>query len=102
VDGKRGRSIPLETREKVIALIDQAVVNGARSEQACHLVGIHLRTRQRWSRDKGLLDKRTFRKLTPPNKLSSLKLLSTASYVRISYCVIVNVHGLNRDKSPGS
>jgi transposase InsO family protein len=95
VDGKRGRSIPLETREKVIALIDQAVVNGARSEQACHLVGIHLRTSQRWSRDKGLLDKRTFRKLTPPNKLSAIErckiisIVSSNEYSALPPCQIV-------------
>lgn len=95
MDGKRGRSIPLETREKVIALIDQAVVNGARSEQACHLVGIHLRTSQRWSRDKGLLDKRTFRKLTPPNKLSAIErckiisIVSSNEYSALPPCQIV-------------
>jgi putative transposase len=95
VDGKRGRLIPSETRTKVLTLIDQAVANGAHSRQACHLVGINCRTRQRWCRDKGLRDKRTCRKLTPANKLSAIersKIISVVNsneYSALPPCQIV-------------
>lgn len=69
---KRGRLTPLSERHKIISLIDEAVVNGARKHEASHAIGISLRTLQRWNVDDIVtVDKRaTAERPEPSNKLS--------------------------------
>lgn len=61
-------------RTTLLALIEHAWRSGARLCVACDLVGLHVRTVQRWRRPDGLHgDRRTSgkrRATTPPNKLS--------------------------------
>jgi len=56
--GRRGRLISSEDRAQAIALITEAHANGARKHKACELLGISLRTLERWSRPAGTKDKR--------------------------------------------
>ncbi|TJR36079.1 hypothetical protein C9Z42_20755 [Escherichia coli] len=46
---QRGRLPPLLKRRKIIALVREAVSNGARKSQACRCIGISIRTLQRWT-----------------------------------------------------
>ncbi|EAC1461953.1 helix-turn-helix domain-containing protein [Escherichia coli] len=46
---QRGRLPPLLERRKIIALVREAVANGARKSQACRCIGISIRTLQRWT-----------------------------------------------------
>lgn len=56
-------------RQRAVKLIEEAVVAGARKEPACEVIGINLRTLQRWQHA-GDIDRRTQRLYTPVNKLS--------------------------------
>ncbi|HEN1606752.1 TPA: helix-turn-helix domain-containing protein, partial [Escherichia coli] len=49
---QRGRLTPLLERRKIISLIHEAVINGARKSQACRCIGISVRTLQRWTNGK--------------------------------------------------
>lgn len=51
-------------------MLDEAVAAGARSERACELLGLTIRTVQRWRTDDGDGDKRRGPASTPHNKLS--------------------------------
>ena len=65
--------IPLEDRQTLLALIDEAAAAGARLCAACELAGIHPRTVQRWRATEGLKvgDRRQMAtRPTPRNKLS--------------------------------
>jgi putative transposase len=53
-----------------LRLIDEAVAAGARLERACELLGLTIRTVQRWRADGGGEDKRRGPASTPHNKLS--------------------------------
>lgn len=53
-----------------IKLIDEAVTAGARQAKACEVLGISLRTLQRWKKQ-GSVDQRTQRQYTPSNKLTA-------------------------------
>jgi hypothetical protein len=44
----RGRMISLPDREHIVALIDEAVESGARRRPAAHLLGLSVRTVERW------------------------------------------------------
>lgn len=68
--GKRGRLIAMNEREKVVGLINESVASGARYKPACEIIGITLRTLQRWRQSQGLQDKRQLVKRIPANKLS--------------------------------
>lgn len=61
-------------RASVLDLIEQAWRSGARLRVACDLVGLHVRTFERWKRPQGPLgDRRAAgkrRAVSPPNKLS--------------------------------
>ena len=41
----------MKTREEYISLVDEAAAAGARREEACKLLGVRLRTLQRWRND---------------------------------------------------
>ena len=59
----------LTQRETIVRLIDDAIAQGARLSTACPIVGISVRTLQRW-RPRGLTevtaDQRPLAKRTPP------------------------------------
>jgi hypothetical protein len=71
--GKRGRKIELRERKKVIALIEEACSNGARLFKACEVVGISVRTVQRY-RQHGTIKadgrKAAAAERIPPNRLN--------------------------------
>ena len=45
---QRGRLTPLPERHKIIEMINQATRNGARKAIACKIIGLSVRTMQRW------------------------------------------------------
>jgi transposase InsO family protein len=55
----------------ILGLIDEAMSAGAREAPACKLLGIHVRTLQRWRAEGIGEDLRTGPNSTPPNKLSA-------------------------------
>jgi hypothetical protein len=59
-------------RRQAIALIDEAVAAGARRARACKLLGLSVRTVQRWNRDGGVLEDRRpgAERPSPPYALS--------------------------------
>lgn len=60
----------MEDRVRAIELIAEAVVNGARRVKACEVLGITIRTLQRWERAESLEDGRRGPKNGPANALS--------------------------------
>lgn len=62
--------IPEPERRQALALIDEAMQQGARKEPACAVLGLALRTVQRWERD-GLGDRRKGSRARPANALSA-------------------------------
>lgn len=64
--------INLSEREQILQWVDQAQSQGARRAKACALLGISLRTLQRWRDAHGTVsvDARTQRVLAPANKLT--------------------------------
>lgn len=67
--GGRGHLTHLDVRMQLLELIDEAIGAGARQRQACEVLGLSVRTLQRWQRSR-IGDKRSFREWIPPNKLS--------------------------------
>jgi transposase InsO family protein len=65
----------LSERNVVIALVNDAIVAGARQEQACDLIDLSERTLQRWKNDQAseIADRRTGRVQAPKNQLSPLE-----------------------------
>lgn len=59
-------------RQEMIKLVEEATTNGAKAEPACEIMGISIRTFQRWnSNDEPLIDKRrTCERKAPANKLT--------------------------------
>jgi transposase InsO family protein len=59
-------------RREAVELIEEAVAAGARKAQACELLGLSVRTVQRWTRDGGVGEDRrpSAVRPTPPNALS--------------------------------
>lgn len=62
-----------EQRKVIISLIKKACQNGARKALACGIVGITVRTLQRWLKADTLRDKRLDRGVIPANKLSEFE-----------------------------
>jgi putative transposase len=64
--------ISTRDRREVIELIEEAVAAGARKARACALLGLSVRTVQRWTRDGGVIEDRrpSAERPTPPNALS--------------------------------
>lgn len=60
-----------EVRQRMIGLIEQAHQDGARYKMACEVVGIDVRTYQRWKQQS--VDKRTTVVKKPVNKLTELE-----------------------------
>lgn len=68
--GKRGRLISSPKRQVALDLIAVAILNGARQQKACEVIGISTRTLQYW-RANGVIDQRQVVRKTPTNKLSN-------------------------------
>ena len=84
-----------EDREKIIGLIDEAVKSGATRAKACEIVGISVRTLQRWKEPDNAHDGRTEARHEPANKLSEeereeiVKVSNSPGYSDMSPCKIV-------------
>lgn len=63
----------LAQRQNIMRLIDQAVASGARQARACALIGLSVRTLQRWQADRRRGDGRTDRIQRPHNRLDPLE-----------------------------
>jgi putative transposase len=63
----------LAQRQTLISLLDEAVTNGARATRACQLIGLSLRTLQRWKGVPCQGDRRPARIQAPPNRFSDLE-----------------------------
>ncbi|EYF05457.1 IS3 family transposase [Chondromyces apiculatus] len=68
--GGRGRFHGPALRESVLALVDEAVMGGARLGAACHLLELSARTIQRWRTPDLRGDRRAARRTPPANRLS--------------------------------
>lgn len=68
--GVRGRLISASVRKEAIGLILEACLAGARKRKACEIIGLSVRTLERWEKDDGYHDKRQTVKRTPRNKLT--------------------------------
>lgn len=64
--------ISLSEREQILRWIDEAAAQGARRQKACELLGIRLRTLQRWRQGESPVqpDRRTQREVVAPHKLT--------------------------------
>lgn len=60
----------LSDRSAVLALVTEAVAQGARQHTACEMIGVAARTLQRWQRPETIEDGRRGPRATPRNKLS--------------------------------
>ncbi len=63
----------MEDRQTIHALLTEAVTNGARRKPACDILGISVRTWQRWQRGDNTVDGRQHVSRRPHNKLSNLE-----------------------------
>jgi putative transposase len=79
----------------VIKLITDACVAGAIKRQACELLGVSMRTVERWEKTDGLIDKRKQAAHSPANKLSEeergmvLAIANSKTYQNLPPCKIV-------------
>ncbi|MFT5099701.1 MAG: putative transposase [Planctomycetaceae bacterium] len=62
-------------RQKLVSWLQHAVVSGARRHKACEIIGLNIRTLQRWVTDDVVLkDRRPETQLRPQNKLTKLEI----------------------------
>jgi transposase len=66
----RGRRIDIQMREQCIELVSKAMKKGARKERACQILGVSVRTLERWECAKVKGDLRQGPNTTPANKIS--------------------------------
>lgn len=71
--GRRGRLITVEDKVEAMHLIQESCDAGCRIEKACEMLGIDIRTVQRWQKENGLEDKRNGPNISPANKLTDLE-----------------------------
>jgi transposase InsO family protein len=57
-------------RKQAVELLSEACRAGARKHQACEVLGVSMRTLERWEKENGLQDQRKQVKRTPVNKLT--------------------------------
>ena len=87
--------ITADQRAQAIRLITDACVAGAVKYQACELLGIAMRTVERWEKDDGLNDKRKQALHFPANKLTDaergmvLTIANSKEYQNLPPCKIV-------------
>lgn len=60
-------------KSQAIALIQEACKAGCRAQTACEMLGIDIRTLQRWKKEANLADKRYGPNRSPANKLSAIE-----------------------------
>ncbi len=65
----RGRLISSEDKQSVLQLISDACKAGARRSRAAQLLGLTIRSLQRWAKN-GIADKRKGSRASPANKMS--------------------------------
>lgn len=93
--GARGRKIDPEQKLKVLKLIAEANKKGARLKLSCNLVGISIKTYQRWKKADNLMDRRKAVPRVPANKLSAqerkmiLATCNSKAYQDLPPCKIV-------------
>lgn len=63
--------ITVDERKTILYELDVAILAGASAFNACFLIGLSLRTRQRWQSDQGGIDKRSQTVKQPKNALTS-------------------------------
>ena len=63
----------LPQRQRINAMIEQAIHDGARQAKACEVIGVSVRTLQRWQQDLARADGRPQRQQHPHNRLSDLE-----------------------------
>ena len=73
MESRRGRLIMQEQKIKNIQWINQAVSDGALQSKACAILGISVRTLQRWRNSTDLIDGRSKPKKKPSNALSEFE-----------------------------
>jgi transposase InsO family protein len=82
-------------RQKAIELIKQACCDGARKKQACEILGLSMRTIERWQKERDTQDKRCYAKKSPKNKLTEherrmiLMIANSKKYRDLPPCKIV-------------
>ena len=82
-------------RKQAVELIQEACQAGARRSKACDLVGLSLRTLERWEKENGLMDKRASAQRTPTNKLTQeernrvLQIANSPLYQNLPPCKII-------------
>ena len=62
--------ISFPKRQQAVELISSACYAGARKQKACEILGLSVRTVERWEKGNGFQDQRQLNKRTPKNKLS--------------------------------
>ena len=93
--GKRGRLIPASERSQAIILIKEASLAGARKHKSCEILGVTLRTLERWEKDGGHHDKRASaprvvaNKLTPEENETVLTMVNSPPYQHLPPSKIV-------------
>lgn len=60
-EGKRGKLISVEVKSCLLAWVREAIKQGARKSRACQIVGISIRSIERWEKTVSLEDKRKYR-----------------------------------------
>ncbi|GCF98858.1 hypothetical protein BvCmsF30A_04336 [Escherichia coli] len=88
---------PSPERRKIIALVREAVSNGARKSQACRCIGISIRTLQRWTdgnvittdRRSDTVNRSPRNKLSEAERLQILELCNSPEFASLPPNVIV-------------
>lgn len=68
--GERGRLIGVIERGQAIVLIREASMAGARRYKSCEILGLSVRTLERWEKEEGPRDKRALALRVVSNKLT--------------------------------
>ena len=91
----RGGLISKKDKQQALTLLKEAYEAGASKKASCNILGISLRTMQRWRKRANLEDSRINRKQRPHNKLTSqeqkqiLKTVNQLAYANFSPAIIV-------------
>jgi len=72
VGQRRGRLTMKAERKDIISHINEACQSGARQAKACEVIGISIKTLQRWHNQDNLQDGRLDAHSSPANKLTEL------------------------------
>jgi len=85
--GQRGRLVVAENKAAAIHLIQEACKNGCRSKKACEMLGIDIRTLQRWQQESSLEDKRHGPNTPPANRLTEAERMNILAVANSAeYC----------------